>query len=320
MRNDAIGIWALDRAPKKNKGTYTYNDFTTKVIFAVDLLMLQEEYDVKIRQARSGNFLIAGIIPWSCICMIMNARGAQIIGWSSETTSGRLEAAMTEERLAEERRKKRARPSSDPSFEEKTANFDSDEMDGVKRCATGSASSAEAEAPSAEDEPERETTKGEGPYVVERAQSTKVRPGTISHIVPWDLSMAYTFSESDDVLAHMQSTFQRMPIGSAASHTMLYTTFRKGIRARAYGQERRTRRRTALPWQHHSISRRKGSSRNTVRHSQKRLYESLTGPVQITTVDNSMYEVPIVGIAGTIRGMNKPSMGSFDLAVIWRSI
>eukprot|EP00971_Amphidinium_carterae_P125369 2483491-Amphidinium_carterae.1 len=53
--NDAMGIWGLNR-PAKEKNRY--DGPTTQMIFVVDLLMLQEEYDVSIYQARSGNFLI----------------------------------------------------------------------------------------------------------------------------------------------------------------------------------------------------------------------------------------------------------------------
>eukprot|EP00971_Amphidinium_carterae_P195739 3884305-Amphidinium_carterae.4 len=108
-----FGHWTVQTKRRDSRGGgNSWNEFTTKVIFAVDLLMLQEEYSVKIRQARSGNFLIASI-TWL-------RRGTQIVGWSTKVAYGRLEADMTAERLAEERRKKRTRPPSqdEGTFEE----------------------------------------------------------------------------------------------------------------------------------------------------------------------------------------------------------
>eukprot|EP00971_Amphidinium_carterae_P247750 4919489-Amphidinium_carterae.2 len=70
--SDAVGIWGLNRPPKdKNK----YEGYIVQVIFVVDLLMLQEEHEVGVYQARSGNDSIPSVIPWNCICMVINARG-----------------------------------------------------------------------------------------------------------------------------------------------------------------------------------------------------------------------------------------------------
>eukprot|EP00971_Amphidinium_carterae_P299942 5958751-Amphidinium_carterae.1 len=60
--NDAVGIWSLNRPAKERN---RYDGPTTQIIFVVDLLMLQEEYDVGIYQARSGNFLIPSVVPWN---------------------------------------------------------------------------------------------------------------------------------------------------------------------------------------------------------------------------------------------------------------
>eukprot|EP00971_Amphidinium_carterae_P206637 4100077-Amphidinium_carterae.1 len=75
-------IWGLNRPPKDK---HRHDGQTIEVIFVVDLLMLQEEYEVAIYQARSGNYFIPSGIPWNCVCAIINSRGTPVEGWSQRT-------------------------------------------------------------------------------------------------------------------------------------------------------------------------------------------------------------------------------------------
>eukprot|EP00971_Amphidinium_carterae_P094641 1873325-Amphidinium_carterae.1 len=106
------------------------------VVFTVDLLMLQEEYGVKIRQARSGNYLIPNVIPWSCICNFVTNRGTYITGWSNRLTYGVLDSSLTAEKLEQERLRSRTRQNDD-AFNARRANMEREEGEGVKRAATG---------------------------------------------------------------------------------------------------------------------------------------------------------------------------------------
>eukprot|EP00971_Amphidinium_carterae_P150722 2988319-Amphidinium_carterae.2 len=49
---------------------------------------------------------------------------------------------------------------------------------------------------------------------------------------------------------------------------------------------------------------------STIEELQKRLLQSLRGPVRNTTYENEVYKLPLVGITEAIRGMRKPSMDS----------
>eukprot|EP00971_Amphidinium_carterae_P124203 2460520-Amphidinium_carterae.1 len=115
--NDAVGIWKLDRAPRHSCGTG--DAAACKVILGIHLLMLQEEYDVKIHQARVGNFLVASVIPWNCIFQLMTARGKVISGWTQSKSYGRMYASMDAKRLVRERQKKMTTPADTKEFSEK---------------------------------------------------------------------------------------------------------------------------------------------------------------------------------------------------------
>eukprot|EP00971_Amphidinium_carterae_P352618 6492677-Amphidinium_carterae.1 len=134
IHNDAMGIWGLNRPPKeKNK----YDGPTTQVIFVVDLLMLQEEYDVGVYQARSGNFLIPSVVPWNCVCKVINSRGTIVDLWQSKVVYGHMDASIDAERLLSERQKKRTK-TADPEFKDKRSKMDSDEFANMFSNAAGS--------------------------------------------------------------------------------------------------------------------------------------------------------------------------------------
>eukprot|EP00971_Amphidinium_carterae_P118946 2356630-Amphidinium_carterae.1 len=118
--NDAIGIWGLNRPAKERN---RYDGPTTQVIFVVDLLLLQEEYDVGIYQARSGNYLIPSVVPWNCVCKVINSRGTIVDMWHSRVLYGQMDASIDAERLRSERQKKRTK-TADPEFKKKRSEMD----------------------------------------------------------------------------------------------------------------------------------------------------------------------------------------------------
>eukprot|EP00971_Amphidinium_carterae_P286276 5684211-Amphidinium_carterae.1 len=122
--NDAIGIWSLCRPAKERQ---KYDGPTTQIIFVVDLLMLQEEYDVGIYQARSGNFLIPSVVPWNCVCKVINSRGTIVDVWHARVLYGQMDASIDAERLRSERQKKRTK-TADPDFKKKRSDMESDEF------------------------------------------------------------------------------------------------------------------------------------------------------------------------------------------------
>eukprot|EP00971_Amphidinium_carterae_P219454 4356829-Amphidinium_carterae.1 len=122
--NDAIGIWGFNRPVKdRNK----YDGPATQAIFVVDLLMLQEEYDVGIYQARSSNYLIPSVVPWNCVCKVLNARGTTVDMWHTRVQYGLMDASIDAQRLLSERQKKRTR-TADPDFREKRQEMDREEF------------------------------------------------------------------------------------------------------------------------------------------------------------------------------------------------
>eukprot|EP00971_Amphidinium_carterae_P109154 2161479-Amphidinium_carterae.3 len=308
--NDAVGIWGLNKPPKeKNK----YDGYTIQAIFLVDLLMLQEEYEVGIYQARSGNYLIPSVVPWNCICLVINSRGSPIDIWNGKVTYGALDLCLDAERLTSERQKKRTK-TADNEFEERRSKMDRVEFANIFSSSAsasapkmkppppppkGTASPPSGKSPppgppppsgSAASSSSSGAQFGTGsvpkkapPMHVKGAIKTRMRPLGETIGTTWSGGMyGENLSESSDVKAYFEKLLPQ-------------TSSRLNIFTDQDMYHIPDEHPSSLLWP-------------------KKVYHSLDGPLIVTLDDGEVYSFPRVGGADRRNGCIGPSMETFDLA------
>eukprot|EP00971_Amphidinium_carterae_P014582 287904-Amphidinium_carterae.1 len=335
--NDAVGIWSLNR-PAKEKNRY--DGPSTQVIFVVDLLMLQEEYDASIYQARSGNYLIPSVVPWNCVCRVINARGTAVDMWHSRVCYGQMDASIDAERLLSERQKKRTR-TTDPEFKERRTEMDREEF------ANLFSSSSSTQKPKAAPKPPPKAPKAPPPTMPPPPQGKAMPKGPpappppegeaasssfgVQFGVPqapkppppihmrgttitttrslaetmgatWSGYYGDIFSESNDVI----SDFDKILPQRASRLSIL-----EGHPSSALWPRKENKTKNCFAITSSFDWKAKGP---TIKEAQKASYLSLDGPLTVTLPNGERYQVPITGTPDKLSGFIGPSIEAFDIA------
>eukprot|EP00971_Amphidinium_carterae_P124931 2474965-Amphidinium_carterae.1 len=335
--NDAVGIWGLDRPVKERN---RHEGFIVQAIFVVDLLMLQEEYEVSIYQARSGNYLIPSVVPWNCIIKVINTRGSAIDMWNGRVQYGWLDPNLDAERLLSERQKKRTR-TNDAEFEERRQKMDREEYANM-HASSASAQKPKAPPPPPTKAPPPTATTGPPPPPPKKAPPTMPPSGATPPTgEPSSSSGAAASSSTSSPAGGVQFGFTQVPKPPPPMHMkgavqtkvkplgeIIGTTW-----SGCYGEMFSDSNQDAYNIPENHVSnlvwpKKDNKTKNcfaitssfnwksrgpTIVEAQKNLYLSLEGPLQATLESGEVYSLPITGTPERLSGYIGPSLEAYDL-------
>eukprot|EP00971_Amphidinium_carterae_P225104 4465317-Amphidinium_carterae.2 len=346
--NDAVGIWGFNR-PVKDRNSY--DGPTTQAIFVVDLLMLQEEYEVGIYQARSGKYLIPSVIPWNCVSNVINMRGTNVDIWNVKVKYGLMDASLDAQRLLSERQKKRTR-TTDPDFKEKRQEMDREEFANML---SSSASTQQPKGPPPPPPPPKgppadptakfppppapkmkpppPTPKGAPgssspsgvqfgnppappkppppPHRVRGAFETRHRPLGEMMGTTWSGCYGEMFSDSTDVIQDFEKAMPQRASRLSIFSNQDFYNTPEVHPSTKLWPRKQNNTKNCFAITSSFDWKQKGP---TIKEAQKNLYLSLDGPLIVTLESGEVYQVPAIGTPERLSGYVGPTMEAFDLA------